>query len=191
MQWALPDVSNNRCRTMNEQTTNRRIANSIWVAVIANTMSFFGFVYEAIDFIPNYFGTASIEAQMHWRSFHSLTNPAYYHIFPSIITICCIVMVWIHRHYLSSDQLRLLKIASVATILVNISTGIAVTQLNDKLYFGTQFNNAETVRNLALIWGILNLIRLSFAAICSVSLLKTFSIHLITNNKKRTESSIL
>lgn len=167
---------------MDEQTIGRRIANLIWVAVIASTMSFFGFVYEAIDFIPNYFGPAPIEAQIQWRSFHSLTNPAYYHLPPSVIAIGCIAIVWIYRHCLSVGQLRLLKIASVATILVNILTGIAVTQVNDKLFFGTQFSNSEMVTNLALTWAILNLIRLSFAASCSVALMKMFSISLTTNN---------
>lgn len=159
----------------------KRITTFIWIAIIASTMSFFGFVYEEIDFIPNYFGIAPLEAQIQWSGFHSLTNPAYYHIPPSIVAIFGLGMIWFYRSDLTKLQLRKLKIASVITILINILTGIAVTQINDKLYFGTTMNSSETIKNLAIIWGVLNFIRLSFVAICIVVLVKMFSIKLIIN----------
>lgn len=166
-----------------KKTINKRIIVFIWGAIIASAMSFFGFIYEEIDFIPNYFGATPTEAKIQWSSFHSLTNPAYYHIPPSIVAIFCIAMIWFYKQHLSDSQLKKLKIASVVTILINILTGIAVTQINDKLYFGTSINNSETVKNLAIIWATLNFIRLSLVAVCIVLLVKMFSIRLIINNK--------
>lgn len=167
------------------EVINKRITILIWTAIIACAMSFFGFVYEQIDFIPNYLSTTPIEAKMHWTSFHSITNPAYYHIPASIVAICCIAVIWYYRQHLSETQIRKLRVASLLTILVNILTGIAVTQINDKLYFGTQINNSETVKNLAIVWATLNFIRLFFVALCTVKLVKMFSIGLIITEEKK------
>lgn len=169
----------------NKEVINKRITILIWTAIIACTMSFFGFVYEQIDFIPNYLGATPIEAKMHWNNFHSITNPAYYHIPASIIAICCIAVIWYYRQYLTKTQIRKLRVVSLLTILVNVLTGIAVTQINDKLYFGTQIDNSETIKSLAIVWGVLNFIRLSFVAICAVLLVKMFSISLITVEGKK------
>lgn len=155
-----------------------------WIAIIANTMSFFGFVYEEIDFIPNYFSKTPMEAKIQWNSFHSLTNPAYYHIPPSIIAIFSIAIIWFYNQLLSNRQIRILKTVSIIIILINILTGIAVTQINDKLFFEIPIENSETVKRLATIWAILNFIRLSFTAICTIMLIKMFSIKLIIINPK-------
>ena len=69
-------------------------------------------------------------------------------------------------------------------ILINILTGMAVTQINDKLYFNLPVNDSESVKDLAKIWAILNFIRLSFTAICTVILVKMFSIKLVINSSK-------
>lgn len=147
-------------------------------------MSFFGFVYEEIDFIPNYFSTTPIEAKAHWNSFHSLTNPAYYHILPSLIAIFSVVAIWFYKAYLSKRQIRKLRIVSIAIILINVLTVIAVTQINDKLYFEIPIESSETVKSLATIWAILNFIRLVLTAICTIMLIKMFSIDLIGNTNE-------
>jgi hypothetical protein len=147
-------------------------------------MSFFGFVYEEIDFIPNYFSQTPMEAKIQWNSFHSLTNPAYYHIPPSIIAIFSITMIWFYKQHLSNRQIRKLRVVSIMIIIINILTGIAVTQINDKLYFETPVNNSETVKGLATTWAILNFIRILSTAICTIILVKMFSIKLITYDSK-------
>lgn len=146
-------------------------------------MSFFGFVYEEIDFIPNYFTTSPIDARTQWNNFHSLTNPAYYHILPSIIAIFSIVVVWFYKQHLLKRQIKKLKTASIIIVLINILTGIAVTQINDKLFFELPIENAATVINLAITWAILNFIRLFLTAICIIVLVKMFSINLIIDNQ--------
>lgn len=150
----------------------------IWTAIIASAMSLFGFVYEGIDFIPNYFGTSPIEAKMQWNNFHSITNPAYYHIPPSAIAIVAIIMIWFYRRHLLTQNIRKLKTVSILIVLINILTGIAVTQINDKLYFEMPIEHSETVKNLAITWAILNFIRLVLTALCTITLVKMFSIKL-------------
>lgn len=158
-----------------KETLHKRIIAFVWIAIIASTMSLFGFVYEEIDFIPNYFTANPIEAKIQWSNFHSVTNPAHYHIPASIGAIFSIIAIWFYKQQLSNQQRRNLKTASVMIILINIVTGIAVTQINDKLYFAAPVDNAEMVRNLAVIWATLNFIRLSCAAICTTALVKMFS----------------
>lgn len=163
----------------------KTIETLIWIAIVMSTMSFFGFVYEEIDFIPNYFSKTPMEAKIQWNSFHSLTNPAYYHIPPSIIAIFSITVIWFYNQYLSKRQIGKLRVVSILILLVNILTGIAVTQINDKLYFEIPVDNSETVKDLATIWAILNFIRIFFTAICTIMLVKMFSIKLIINNSRK------
>ncbi len=158
----------------------REISTIVWTSILANAMSFFGFVYEEIDFVPNYFTSSPAEAKMSWSEFHSLTTPAYYHILPSIIAIMCVVALWFYKRNLTDNQIRKLKIASLSTLLVNILTGIAVTQINNKLYFGEPIGDSETIKTFATIWGILNFLRLSFVAISTMAFLKFFSINIET-----------
>ena len=160
-----------------------RIATLIYIVIFASAMSFFGFVYEQIDFIPNYFGLSPINAKIQWTSFHSITNPAFYHILPSIVTVFCVLMLWFYKHNLLIHQLRKLKIVSALVIVINILTGIAVTQINEKLYFDTSIIETKEVKNLAISWTLLNFSRLSLVAICIKILVKMFSIKLITNKK--------
>ena len=89
---------------MSEQ--QKKITILLWTTIIASAMSFFGFVYEEIDFIPNYLSLTPIEAKIHWNSFHSLTNPAFYHIPPSIIAIFSITMIWFYKQHLSNRKIK-------------------------------------------------------------------------------------
>lgn len=141
-------------------------------------MSFYGFVYEEIDFIPNFFNSHPIESKLHWNSFHSITNPSYYHILPSICCMFSLAIIWFFRRHLESQQISKLKAASIFVVIVNILTGIAVTLINDKLYFEKTVE-PTTLKNLAMVWATLNFIRITLTAIHTAILMKMFSIKLI------------
>jgi hypothetical protein len=156
------------------------ISIAIWIAIITSTMSFFGFVYEEIDFIPNFFNSHPIESKLNWNSFHSITNPSHYHILPAICCIFSLTIIWFNKHHIALQQISKLKVASILVIIVNILTGIAVTYINDKLYFNKTVEST-TLKNLAIAWATLNFVRITLTAIYTVILMKMFSIKLIIN----------
>ncbi len=124
-------------------------------------MSFFGYLYEQIDFIPNYFyGSRQDEASLHWSKFHQLTNPAFYHILPAILAILCIINLWIRKDFLNKFQRKSLILISILTVITNLLTSLAVTQINDQLFFGQNIDNKTNLKVLALLWSGINASRL-------------------------------
>jgi hypothetical protein len=132
-------------------------------------MSFFGYLYEQIDFIPNFFSENPAEKQQHWKMFHQLTNPAYYHIFPALVSLACLVPLWITNQEATRKQLI---VASSAVFLINLFTAIAVLNINDTLYFGNQLESDAAIRQLAVIWSVINSLRLIFIYIAFRALVK-------------------
>lgn len=156
-------------------TIYKKITTALWIAIACSAMSFFGYVYEAIVDVPNMFGASPTDAKQMWTAYHSLTNPIHYHILPAMGAILGLAILWRYRSRLSSEQQKKLNIAIFTTIFANILTGIAVTQLNNRLYFGNPIDEPIVVINLAIAWSLVNFIRLLIVLICIISLLKIFN----------------
>lgn len=153
--------------------------------ILSVGMSFFGYLYEQIDFIPNYLaGAGHQNASLHWSNFHHVTNPAYYHILPACVTILCLVSIWKHKRILSSVQHKTLLLITVLTVLTNVLTTLAVTQINDQLFFGQSLENAIDIKALALLWSMLNILRLLFLFICGQKVIATFR-HVFLNQSNK------
>ena len=161
---------------MQSVTNNQKVTYALWVAIFCNTMSFFGYVYEEIVDVPNFFGSSPTNAKVLWTTYHTVTNPIHYHGFVTIVALIALVIIWFYKEGLDSHQIKKLKLATITFVIANILTIIAVTQLNNKLYFGDPINDAQVVITLASSWAILNLIRAITVFICVVSLLQMFNI---------------
>lgn len=143
--------------------------------ILSIAMSFFGYLYEQIDFIPNYLvGVGYQNASLHWSNFHQVTNPAYYHILPACVAIVCIISIWRQKRTLSNAQHKALLLITIVTVLTNVLTTLAVTQINDQLFFGQSLENTTDIKTLALQWSILNILRLLFLFICGQQVITTF-----------------
>ena len=162
--------------------SNKRIYSFICISVFANAMGFFGFLYEEIDFIPNYF-INPLNAKIHWNQFHVYTNPAHYHIIPSIVAIICLIALWFYNQNFSIVQTKKLKIVSINTVLINCITGIAVLFINNKLFFDEPVNNSQILILLAVTWAILNMMRLILLGLNIIYLMKFFQINLVLKGK--------
>ncbi len=164
-------------RKINSKT---KISSFIWISIFANAMSFFGFLYEQIDFIPNYF-FSPLSSKIHWSQFHLFTNPAHYHVIHSLFSISCLIVLWIYNQNFNVIQIKKLKIISLNTLLVNCITGIAVNFVNNKLFFDEPVSNAEALVFLASIWAILNMLRLIFLGLNIFYLMAFFRVDLVLN----------
>lgn len=147
----------------------------IYVLIFSLLMSFFGYLYEQIDFIPNYLlANNPKEISVYWSKFHYIVNPAHYHILPATLTLFCLLYIWINRKRLNKLQYKSLILVTTLIIIVNILTVIAVFQINDKLYFSKEVNNQINLKWLAIVWSFINIIRLLILFICSREIYNKF-----------------
>lgn len=169
---------------------SRRLTWALWVAIFCNTMSFFGYVYEQIVFVPNMFSSSPTESKMLWTNYYTSTNPGHYHILVTVLALIAFIVLWIYRQGLGAQQSKRLKAATIMFVIANILTGIAVTQINNKLYFGGPINEAQVVLSLATSWALLNLMRAIAVFICIVSLLKIFQITLNSPQPEQPQANL-
>lgn len=155
----------------------------LWITIFCNSMCFFGYVYEEIVDIPNIlFSDNSIKVNELWSNYHIITNPAHYYGFITSIGIISLILLWINKKVLSEVDFKKLKIASGLIILATIITTIAVTQINDFVFFGKPLEQSQNLHSLSIIWSILNFIRLSFTFLATLKLLSIFKITLSIKN---------
>lgn len=138
--------------------------NAAFYLIISLSMSFFGYLYEQIDFIPNFLIGDIEQISFYWNKFHHITNPAYYHILPAIVTVFCVFYLWSKKNKFTKIQYKSLIFITTLTILTNVLTVVAVTQINNQLYFND--NYSSDFKELAIKWSLINFLRLILIFIC-------------------------
>lgn len=149
---------------------NRNLGLALRVAIPCNTMMVFGFLYEEIVDVPNLIGAHGREAQALWNAYHWLTNPIHFYVVPGIVVELSLLFLWLRRRALpSADRARLMT-ALGGHVGTAVLTGIAVTQINNHLYFGPPIDDPARVRFLAVTWFVVNAVRIVSTAVTTVSL---------------------
>ncbi|MEU4360256.1 hypothetical protein [Streptomyces virginiae] len=106
------------------------------IAVCCEAWYFFGFLYEELVDLPNLLGSRAQEAQALWNPYHWTSNPAYYYAIVGLAGLPCAITLWRSRSHLRQQDRARLKTARWATLALLLLTDVAVTQLNNTLYFG-------------------------------------------------------
>lgn len=161
----------------------RKVQLPVLLLLFTVAMSFFGYLYEQIDFIPNYFVDNSIESAVHWSTFHQLTNPAYYHILPSAVSLVCLALLWAKKKNLTHTQSKAVIRLFIFMILINLLTTVAVTTINDTLFFAQQLENLTSMKTEAIKWSLLNVSRLILLYFCGQEIFQKFSLVPSDSNK--------
>jgi hypothetical protein len=139
-------------------------------AIHANTMMFSGFVYEAIVDVPNLMLAKGVEAQALWAPYHWATNPVHFYTVPGLVLLPALLILWLRRAELSGHGRRRLRVALYGLLGTAVTTGIAVTQINDELYFGPPIGDPARVRFLAVTWFVVNALRIVSTATTTIGL---------------------
>jgi hypothetical protein len=147
-----------------------RIELALRIGVVCHAWYLFGFVYEEIVDVPNMIGSRGGQAQGLWDPYHWLTNPVHYYAVIALPAIACLALLWHRRHELPPADRRRLHTAIGGHAVLAVTTGIAVTLINDTLYFGPPIGDPNRVRVLALTWFTVNGIRIVGVACTTAAL---------------------
>ena len=153
--------------------TSKRFNSLLLFALFGIAMWFFGNLYEAIVIGPNILHDTAVSLG-HWQSFFAVTNPAFFYVpVPQLATVVLIILFFKAggqgpelKHYL-----KWATIFQVASIVLSV---YIITQINFKLFFGDLTKYADRLYSLALLWNILNLIRIALVGIALVFLFKAY-----------------
>lgn len=128
-------------------------------------MWLFGNLYEAIVLAPNLLKESVGKADL-WKKLFTATNPIFFYIPISPLAMLATVFLYFKTPDTRQGLKKHLKHATIFGLVALIFSVIIITQINLKLFFGDTNTLAGNVHTLAVLWNLLNAIRvilLSFA----------------------------
>jgi hypothetical protein len=134
---------------------------------------FFGNLYEGIVIAPNLLED-SIRKVRDWQDFFALTNPIFFYIPIAPIAVLTMVLSYFKTSDDSIVLKRHLKLATVFGLLAFALGIFIITQINLKLFFGDLDKYSSEVHKLAVLWNILNVIRVALLAVALYHLFKAY-----------------
>ncbi len=148
-----------------------RAGLALRIAVFSNAMMLFGFLYEEVVDVPNLMGSRAREAQALWGPYHWFSNPTYYFGLAGMAGLFSLLFLWLKRRELSSADRARLLVAIAGHAATAVLTVIAVTNINNHLYFGPPIGDPARVRLLAVTWFVLNAARIAATALTTTRLI--------------------
>ena len=136
-------------------------------------MWFFGNLYEAIVITPNILEN-SIQRLHSFQAFFVVTNPVFFYVPISQLAIIAIVIVYFKTPVRMIELKRKLKRAVIFLLIAFVLSIYIITQINMKLFFGDLEKYASEVPTKALLWNILNIIRLILLATSLTYIFKSY-----------------
>jgi hypothetical protein len=136
-------------------------------------MWFFGNLYEAIVIGPNMIHD-SMNRLHAWQQFFVLTNPVFFYVpIPQLATLA-LLGLFIKAPAGSVELKRLLKIANVFQLSSIALSVYIISQINFKLFFGDLSKYTDSVAALALLWNVLNIIRVLLVGVALTFVFKAY-----------------
>lgn len=124
-------------------------------------LEFAALTYEQVVIVPNYFTGDPRSAAAHYAELHSTTNPVAFHgLVSGMVIVGLVAMLLDYRRH----DIRRVWITLVSLVATAGLTGVAVTLLNPRLFFGAEVDSAEALRGLVVSWSLLNLVRIALLA---------------------------
>ncbi|MFD7916366.1 hypothetical protein ACFV30_37650 [Streptomyces sp. NPDC059752] len=154
---------------------DRRVGLYLQVGIVCHAGYFFGFLYEAIVDVPNMLGARAVQAQALWDPYHWLTNPGFYYTIVGMPALVSLVLLLRRRTRLSLAGRVRLRASTGCHLVMMALTTIAVTQINDTLYFGAPIGDLGRVHFLAGAWFLVNAARISVTAVVIANLMKIYT----------------
>lgn len=151
-----------------------RTSVALRIGIVCHAWFCFGFLYEEIVDVPNMIGVRAAEAQALWDPYHWLTNPVFYYALIALPAPASLAYLWLKRAGLSPANQARLRVAIGGHLAMGILTMIAVTQINNIIYFGPPIGDPARVRLLASTWFVLNAARILATAVTTTKLVSIF-----------------
>jgi hypothetical protein len=132
--------------------------NLLLFCLFGIAMWFFGNLYEAIVIAPNMLQNA-IQRLHAWQDFFVCTNPVFFYVpIPQLATVTLVVLYFKapRQNVYIKKQLKLALIFQIAALMLSV---YIIAQLNLKLFFGDLEKYADEIPSKAILWNILNAMR--------------------------------
>ncbi|HXS37169.1 MAG TPA: hypothetical protein VN721_10745 [Flavipsychrobacter sp.] len=153
--------------------------NLLLFSLFGVAMWFFGNLYEAIVIAPNMLNN-TIEKMHAWQAYFVVTNPAFFYALSPLATIALLI-VYVKTSKQKTELKRLLRFASIFQIIAYALSIYIITQINLKLFFANLNDNPDQLHTKAVLWNILNIIRI---ILVEISLIFTFKAYIQTQKNK-------
>jgi hypothetical protein len=152
---------------------NKLFNNLLLFSLFGIALGFFGILYEGVVYGPKMLDI-STERMLFWKSFTSIISPVIYYV-PWVYAATIVLLVLYSGTPKQKAELKkrlgwasLFQVASLAfTIYI-------LTQINFKMRFGNLEKYADTIPGEVILFNILSVLRIAFAATGLVIIFKTY-----------------
>jgi hypothetical protein len=142
----------------------RLFNNLLLFSLFGITLGFFGVLYEGVVYGPKFLDT-SIERMLFWKSFTSVISPIPFYIpWDPLAAVIALTLFFItsKQQVLIKKQLKWASIFQIASLVL---TFYILFQINFKQSFGNLEKYAAEIPFKVILFNILSICRISFAAI--------------------------
>jgi hypothetical protein len=153
--------------------TKKTYANLLLFALLGITLWFFGNLYEGIVITPNLL-IDPIGKMYNWQKFFTVTNPIFFYIPLVPIAVLTTIVLYFKTPKEKIVLKRHLKYAAIFLIFA-LGVGIfIITQINFRLFFGNIEKISGEIYKLAVLWNLLNIVRVILLAFTIYHVFKAY-----------------
>ena len=163
-------------QTITSKTPNKLHNNLLLLVLFGIALQFFGVLYEGLVYGPKLLDT-SLDRMLFWKSFFSVISPLIYYV-PLVYIATLLLLVLYFKTPKQNPQLKkTIAKASIFQLVALALTIYIIAQLNFKAAFSNLETYAAIIPQKVILFNILSVIRIAFAA---AALSYTFKAYLQT-----------
>jgi hypothetical protein len=147
--------------------------NLLLFSLFGVALWFFGNLYEGIVIAPNLL-TDSFQKAQHWQNFIDVTNPILFYVPLTPLSTITLLLLYFKTPKQKTDLKRQMKFAVIFQVLSYSLSIYIITQINLIIFFGDLNKYIGIVHTKALLWNILNIIRVTLVAIALIFNFKAY-----------------
>jgi hypothetical protein len=137
--------------------------NLLLFALFGIALGFFGILYEGVVYGPKLLDV-SMERMLFWKTFTSVISPIIYYVPWVYLATIALIVLYFKTPKEKAELKNKLQWASILQIVSLALTIYILTQINFKLRFGNLEKYADTIQGKVILFNILSVIRVAFAA---------------------------
>ncbi|MDB5210674.1 MAG: hypothetical protein JWQ30_1501 [Sediminibacterium sp.] len=137
--------------------------NLLLFSLFGIALGFFGILYEGVVYGPKLLDV-SMERMLFWKTFTSVISPLIYYVPWVYLATIALIVLYFKTPKEKAELKNKLLWASILQIVSLALTIYILTQINFKLMFGNLEKYADTIQGKVILFNILSIIRVAFAA---------------------------
>jgi len=147
--------------------------NLLLFSLFGIALGFFGILYEGVVYGPKLLDV-SVERMLFWKNFTSIISPVIYYVPWVYLATITLVVLYSRAAKQKAELKKRLKWASIFQIASLALTIYILTQINFKMRFGNLEKYADIIPGKVILFNILSVFRMAFAAIGLTFIFKAY-----------------